>query len=45
MSHSAVNFFQHIKEELDFLENSSKELNDETFYEDEVLKRAFARSL
>jgi uncharacterized protein with HEPN domain len=45
MSHSVVNFFQHIKEELDFLENSSKELNYDTFYEDEILKRAFARSL
>lgn len=45
MSRSAIEFFQHIKDELDFLENNSKNLDADSFYEDEVLKRAFARSL
>ena len=45
MSRSVIDFFQHIKDELDFLENNSKELNFDLFYENEVLKRAFSRSL
>ena len=45
MSRSVIEFFQHIKDELDFLENNSKELNFDLFYENEVLKRAFSRSL
>lgn len=45
MSRSVIEFFKHIKDELEFLENNSKELNFDLFYENEVLKRAFARSL
>lgn len=45
MSRSVIDFFQHIKDELDFLENNSKNLDSDSFYEDEVLKRAFSRSL
>ena len=45
MSHSIIEFIQHIKDELNFLENNSQNLDYDSFYEDEVLKRAFARSL
>lgn len=45
MSRSAIEFFQHIKDELDFIEANSKGLDYELFYENEVLKRAFVRSL
>ncbi len=45
MSRSVIEFFQHIKDELDFLENNSKGLNFGSFYANEVLKRAFSRSL
>lgn len=45
MSHSIIDFFQHIRQELDFLETNSKNLNFDSFFENEVLKRAFARSL
>ena len=45
MSRSVIDFFQHIKQELDFLETNSKNMNFDSFYENEVLKRAFARSL
>lgn len=45
MSRSIIEFFQHIKDELDFLENNSKGLNYDLFYDNEVLKRAFSRSL
>jgi uncharacterized protein with HEPN domain len=45
MSRSVIEFFQHIKDELDFIEANSKGLDYELFYENEVLKRAFVRSL
>lgn len=45
MSRSVIDFFQHIKQELDFLETNSKNMNFDSFYENEVLKRAFVRSL
>ena len=45
MSRSIIEFFQHIKDELEFLAKNSKDLDFNTFYDDEVLKRAFARSL
>lgn len=45
MSRSIIEFLLHIKEELDFLEISKRNLDFSSFYENEVLKRAFARSL
>lgn len=45
MSRSVIEFFQHIKDELDFLEKNSKGLDFDSFVENEVLKRAFSRSL
>ncbi len=45
MSRSVIEFFQHIKDELEFLEHNSKELDFDLFYENEVLKRAFSSSL
>jgi uncharacterized protein with HEPN domain len=45
MSRSIIEFFQHIKDELEFLTKNSEGLDFDTFYGDEVLKRAFARSL
>jgi uncharacterized protein with HEPN domain len=45
MSRSVIEFFQHIKDELDFLEKNSKGLDFKSFYINEVLKRAFSRSL
>jgi hypothetical protein len=33
MSRSVIEFFQHIKDELDFLENNSKGLNYDLFYD------------
>lgn len=45
MSRSVIEFFQHIKDELDFLETNSKGLDYNSFVENEVLKRAFSRSL
>ena len=45
MSRSVIEFFRHIKDELDFLEENSKELDFDSFYENEVTKRAFIRSL
>ena len=45
MSRSIIEFFKHIQDELNFLENNSRNLDYDSFYEDEVMKRAFARSL
>jgi uncharacterized protein with HEPN domain len=45
MSRSVIEFFQHIKDELNFIEANSKGLDYDLFYENEVLKRAFVRSL
>lgn len=45
MSHSIVEIFQHIKDELEFLAKNSESLDFDTFYSDEVLKRAFAHSI
>ena len=44
MSRSIIEFLQHIKDELEFLENNSKGLNFDLFYENEVLKRALQKS-
>ncbi len=45
MSRSVIEYFEDIRKELEFLLTNSKGLNPDVFYEDEVLKRAFSRSL
>lgn len=45
MSRSVLEYFQHVQEELQFLHTNSKKLDFDSFYENEVLKRAFSRSL
>lgn len=45
MSRSNIEFLQHIKDELNFIESNSKNFTFDTFIENEVLKRAFSRSL
>jgi uncharacterized protein with HEPN domain len=45
MSRSILEYLEHILEELRFLEKSSKGMELEDFLSEEVLKRAFARSL
>jgi uncharacterized protein with HEPN domain len=45
MSRSVLEYFQHIQEELKFLQTNSKNLDFDSFYENEILKRAFSRSL
>jgi len=45
MSRSVIEFFQHIKDELDFLEHNSQDMNLDMFCANEILKRAFSRSL
>lgn len=37
MSRSVIEFFQHIKDELVFIEANSKELDYDLFYKNEVL--------
>ena len=45
MSRSVIEYFEHIRKELKFLLENSKGLDPDVFYEDEILKRAFSRSL
>lgn len=45
MSRSVIEYFEHIRDELDYLEKYSANLDFETFEADETLKRAFSRSL
>jgi uncharacterized protein with HEPN domain len=45
MSRSDTEFLLHIKDELNFLETNSKNIDFSKFIENEVLKRAFSRSL
>ena len=45
MSHSEAEYLHHIKDELDFLETNSENLDYDSFIENEILKRAFLRSL
>lgn len=45
MSRSIIDYLLHIKDELDYLENQSKNLTYREFETDETLKRAFSRSL
>jgi len=45
MSRSIIEYLNHIIEELQFLQKASQNLTAEEFVHDEVLKRAFARSL
>lgn len=45
MSHSARQYLQHIRDETHFLLTSAQDLTEERFLNDEVLKRAFVRSL
>ncbi len=45
MSRSVIEYFEHIKVELDFLQEKTQGLDFDTFYEDDTLKRAFSRSL
>lgn len=45
MSRSTIEFFLHIKDELDYLEKESKNLTFNDFEQNETLKRAFSRSL
>lgn len=45
MSRSVVEYFEHIKNELDYLLKKSEGLDFNTFDTDETLKRAFSRSL
>ncbi len=43
MSRSEAEYLLHIKDELDFLESNSVDLNYNSFIENEVLKRAFLK--
>jgi uncharacterized protein with HEPN domain len=45
MSRSVIEYFEHIRDELDYLEKYSGSIDFETFETDETLKRAFSRSL
>ena len=45
MSRSNLEYFNHILTELSFIRKSSEDINLEQFLLDEVLKRAFTRSL
>lgn len=45
MSRSVIEYFEHIRDELDYLERNSASLDFATFEADETLKRAFSRSL
>ncbi len=45
MSRSNLEYFNHILTELTFIRKSSDGIDLEQFLQDEVLKRAFARSL
>lgn len=44
MSRSVIEYFEHIKDELNYLLQKSKGLDFDSFYADETLKRAFSRS-
>ena len=45
MSRDSTTYIRHILAELDYLLESSADLDEKTFHADETLKRAFARSL
>ncbi|TRX59835.1 DUF86 domain-containing protein [Carboxylicivirga sp. M1479] len=45
MSRSVIEYLNHISAELDFLKKASENLTLDNFLKDEILKRAFARSL
>jgi uncharacterized protein with HEPN domain len=45
MLKSELEYLRHIKKECDFLLETSKNLIEEDFYKDEILKRAFTRCL
>jgi uncharacterized protein with HEPN domain len=45
MSHSAVDLINHILSETQFLKSRLKDLSEDTFMFDEVIQRAFVRSL
>lgn len=45
MSKFAKEYLKHILDEIDFILNESKRLNEEKFSKNETLKRAFCRSL
>ncbi|TGL62361.1 HepT-like ribonuclease domain-containing protein [Leptospira sarikeiensis] len=40
-----LNYLSHIKSEIEFLKSKSKDLTSATFLQDEVVKRAFVRSI
>lgn len=45
MSKSDIEYLRHIKKECDFLMDTSINLLEDDFYENEILKRAFTRCL
>lgn len=45
MYHSDKELFQHIFDEIQFLESKVQDIDENTFLNDNTLKRAFARSL
>ncbi|MCB0197400.1 MAG: DUF86 domain-containing protein [Anaerolineae bacterium] len=45
MSHSPLEYLQHILDETNYLINKSQGLNHSQFVQDETLKRAFVRSI
>lgn len=45
MSKSATEYVQHVLDEIDFLNTQYKQTTEDQFMHDEVLQRAFARSL
>lgn len=45
MSKSAIEYIRHILDEITFLTNKTATLSEDQFMRDEILQRAFARSL